>query len=36
MPNVSWPTVFATLVILILLGLLLPGVRRMITGNARA
>lgn len=35
MPNkISWPTVIATLVILILLGMLLPNVRRMITGNA--
>lgn len=33
--NVSWQTVFATLIVLILLGMLLPGVRRMITGNAR-
>lgn len=33
MSRVSWPTVIATLVILALLGMALPGVRQRITGD---
>lgn len=35
MKDISWATVIATLVVLVLLGMLVPGVRRRITGAGR-